>query len=109
MERQNSFNWAGALRALLGRFPSLEDEPQLGALLQSQVHCLVPLIIVRHIYYFECVFLIVSAVNITTIGCSHLHNILATCPWRISFTCPSWAEHFVTVYHLHISCVEYYS
>ena len=30
-------NWQGAMAALLGRFPALQDEPQLGALLQSEV------------------------------------------------------------------------
>lgn len=37
MALHDSFNLSGAMRALLGRFPALEDEPQLGALLQSEV------------------------------------------------------------------------
>lgn len=47
MAQQFDFQWSGALRALLGRFPSLEDEPQLGALLQAQVHHLLSAGVVR--------------------------------------------------------------
>ena len=35
----HALDWRGALAALLGRYPDLADEPQLGAILHSEVAC----------------------------------------------------------------------
>lgn len=37
MSQYEDFDFLGAMRALLGRFPTLQDEPLLGVLLQSEV------------------------------------------------------------------------
>ena len=47
MALHDGFDLSGAMRALLGRFPNLEDEPQLGVLLQSDVRSHLSLLDVR--------------------------------------------------------------
>ena len=49
MTTEAPFNWQGAMAALLGRYPALEDEPQLGAMLQSEVSSMSLLGIIKFI------------------------------------------------------------
>jgi hypothetical protein len=37
MMYNSTFDWTGALRAIVGRFPALKDEPHLVALLHAEV------------------------------------------------------------------------
>ncbi len=47
MALHDNYSLAGEMRALLGRFPTLEDEPQLGALLQLEVRSYLSLLDAR--------------------------------------------------------------
>jgi len=86
MSHQNNFDFLGAMRALLGRFPALEDEPQLGVLLQSEVNICTSMF---RLMTSTVAYKIFEVVELTLL-CSIVINVFLLKDTMLSQACAMW-------------------